>query len=90
VRHLLWAVARAAMLVSFAAAAAAVFLGGWQGPGLHGALWMAVKTGGVLLVLVAARHLVAPVSPERFVRVAWTVLLPLAFLDLVIAGLGSL
>ena len=90
VQHLLWSVARAAMLVTFAAAAAAVFLGGWHGPLLPGGLWMAVKTTAVALVLVSARHLLARVSPERFVRVAWTVLLPLAFLDLAIAGLGSL
>lgn len=90
VRHLLWSVARAAMLVTFAAAAAAVFLGGWHGPLLPGGVWMAAKTATVALVLVSARHLLARVGPERFVRVAWTVLLPLAFLDLVIAGLGSL
>lgn len=90
VQQLLWSVARAAMLVTFSAAAAAVFLGGWHGPLLPGGVWMAVKTAAVALVLVSARHLLARVSPERFVWVAWTVLLPLAFLDLVIAGLGSL
>ena len=90
VRHLLWSVARAAMLVTFAAAAAAVFLGGWLGPLLPGAAWMALKTAAVAFVLIAARHLVARVMPERFVRVAWTVLLPLAFLDLAIAGVTSL
>ena len=90
VRHLLWSVARAAMLVTFAAAAAAVFLGGWLGPLLPGGAWMALKTAAVAFVLIAARHLVARVIPERFVRVAWTVLLPLAFLDLAIAGVTSL
>ena len=32
----------------------------------------------------------ARVSAERFVRLAWTVLLPLAFADLLIAGVASL
>lgn len=89
-QRLAWAFGRRAMLVAFSAAAAAVFLGGWQGPGLPGAVWMAIKTSAVLgaLVWIAART--ARVSPERFVRLAWSVLLPLSFLDLVIAGVGSL
>ncbi len=88
--HLAWAAARAAMLVAFAAAAAAVFLGGWIGPVLPGAMWMALKTLAVVVTVLAGRHLLARVRPERFVRLAWTVLLPLAFLDLAIAGAGSL
>lgn len=90
VQHLVWAGARAAMLVAFAAAAAAVFLGGWLGPVLPGAVWMTLKTAGVALVVLAGRHLLARVSPERFVRVAWTVLLPLAFADLALAGMVTL
>lgn len=90
VQRLVWSVARAAMLVSFAAAAAAVFLGGWLGPALPGAVWMALKTVGVAVAVLAGRHVLARVSPERFVRVAWTVLLPLAFADLAIAGIVTL
>ncbi|HSJ46324.1 MAG TPA: NADH-quinone oxidoreductase subunit H [Euzebyales bacterium] len=90
VPRLVWSAARAAMLVSFATAAAAVFLGGWFGPVLPGAVWMALKTAGVAVTVLAGRHLLARVSPERFVRVAWTVLLPLAFADLAIAGVVSL
>jgi NADH-quinone oxidoreductase subunit H len=88
--RLAWSVARAAMLVSFSAAAAAVFLGGWLGPGLPGAVWMALKTTAIAVVVLAGRHLLARVSPERFVRVAWTALLPLAFADLAIAGVVAL
>lgn len=73
VYHLLWSVARAAMLVTFAAAAAAAFLGGWHGPVLPGGVWMTLKTGALLLILVAAHHLIARVSAERFVGLAWTV-----------------
>ena len=90
VQRLVWTVARAAMLVTFAAAAAAVFLGGWLGPVLPGAMWMALKTAAVTIVVLAGRHVLARVSPERFVRGAWTVLLPLAFADLAIAGVVAL
>lgn len=89
-QRLAWQAARAAMLVAFSAAAAAVFLGGWHGPLLPDAVWMALKTVTVAAVVLTCRHLLAPVSTERFVRLAWTVLLPLAFLDLVIAGVASL
>ncbi|MGI8937624.1 MAG: NADH-quinone oxidoreductase subunit H [Iamia sp.] len=89
-QRLAWAGARAAMLVVFAAAGAAVFLGGWQGPVLPGGAWMAVKTAAVLVVLVAGDVYLARMSAQRFVRLAWAVLLPLAFLDLLIGGVGSL
>ncbi len=88
--QLVWSGARAAMLVTFSAATAAVFLGGWLGPLLPGAVWMALKTAAVAVAVLAGRHLLARISPERFVRLAWTVLLPLAFADLAIAGVVSL
>lgn len=88
--RLAWQVARAAMLVSFAAMGSAAFLGGWHGPWLSGPLWMALKTLVLLVVLVLAGHLVARVRAERFVTRCWTVLLPLAFVDLGLAGLVAL
>ncbi|MEO7556103.1 MAG: NADH-quinone oxidoreductase subunit H, partial [Acidimicrobiales bacterium] len=63
---LVWRAARAAMLTSFAAMAATVFLGGWQGPWLPGPVWVAAKTLLVLTVLVAAGHRFARVRAERF------------------------
>jgi NADH-quinone oxidoreductase subunit H len=89
-QQLAWTAARAAMLVTFSAASAAVFLGGWHGPLLPGGVWMALKTATAAVVLLGGRHLLARISPERFVRWGWTVLLPLAFLDLAIAGLLAL
>lgn len=88
--RLVWSGARAAMLTSFSAMAATVFLGGWQGPVLPGPAWVVLKTLFVLAALVAAGHLFARVRTERFVTVCWLVLLPLAFVDLVIAGVEAL
>lgn len=90
VQRLVWGFGRAAMLAVFAAAGAAVFLGGWHGPLLPGAVWMALKSLGLVGLLVWIEATVARVSVERFVRLSWSVLLPLGFADLVIAGLGSL
>lgn len=87
---LAWQVARAMMLVSFAAMGAAVFLGGWQGPALPGWMWMAIKTLALLTLLVGTRHVFARVRAERFMTICWTVLLPLGFADLAIAGVESL
>ena len=89
-QHLVWRAARAAMVTAVAAVGAAVFLGGWHGPLLPGWLWSTVKTLVLIVVLVAGGHLLARVPTERFVRVTWTVLLPLSFLGLGIAGVAAL
>ena len=89
-RLLVMAAGRRALLVAFAAMAAAVFLGGWMGPWLPGPVWMSVKTIGMVVVFVGLGQTMARWRPERALAVCWTVLLPLAFADLAIAGLGSL
>lgn len=81
-----WEMARAAMLVAVAAMGAAVFLGGWWGPWLPGAVWMVAKALLLLGVLVASRHLVARVRVEPFVVVAWAVLIPLALVNIFVSG----
>ena len=87
---LLWQAARAAVLVAVAAMGAAAFLGGWWGPWLPGAVWMVGKTLVLLSVLVTAGHLLARVRLERFVVVAWVVLIPLALVDVFLSGLLAL
>ena len=87
---LLWRVAQRAMLVAVSAMGAAAFLGGWQGPVLPGAAWVALKTLGILGALVAARHLLARVPVERFMFVCWVVLIPLALVDVFQAGVQAL
>lgn len=88
--RLLWEFARLAMLVAVAAMASAVFLGGYLGPLLPGPLWLSLKTAALLVVLVAASHLFARLSPGRMLTLLWVVLLPLAFVDLLVAGLEAL
>jgi len=83
---LAWRLARGAVLVAVAAVGAATFLGGWTGPWLPGSAWTVLKTLVLLAVLVASRHLVARARLERFVVVAWAVLIPLALLDVFLTG----
>lgn len=84
--RLAWEIARAAMLVAIAAMGAAVFLGGWWGPLLPGPVWMVLKTMGVLVVLVASRHLLARVRIEPFVVACWAVFIPLALVNIFVSG----
>lgn len=89
--HLLvWQVARGAMLTAVAAVGATAFLGGWLGPWLAGPVWVALKTLTLLLVLVGAGHVLGRVRAERVMSALWTVLLPIAFVDLLIAGIEAL
>lgn len=88
--RLTWKVARLMVLVAGAAMTAAVFLGGWHGPWLPGPAWSIVKTVAVLVLLVWARHRFARVPIERFVWASWVVLIPLALLDVFLAGAQAL
>lgn len=90
VQRLVWEWARHAMLAVYALMTATVFLGGHLGPGLPGPVWLALKSLAVLLLLVWLGHRIGRVTPDRFVSLAWTVLLPLSFIDLAWAGLEAL
>lgn len=85
-----WQFARLAMLVSASVMASTVFLGGYLGPVVPGFLWLTAKSVVVLGVLIAAGHLLARMPASRMLTLLWTVLLPLSFLDLVIAGMEAL
>lgn len=88
--RLAWAWARRAMLTTYAVATAVVFMAGPTGPVLPGPLWLAVKAVAVIVLLVWLRHRVGRVPMDRFVLVAWTILLPLSFLHLAVAGVVTL
>lgn len=88
--HVVWQWARRAMLATYALATAVVFLAGPTGPWLPGPVWLAVKALAVVVVLVWLGHRVGRVPVDRFVLVCWTVLLPLSFVHLAIAGMVTL
>lgn len=86
VQLLAWRIAQYGILVGMSAVGASVFLAGWAGPVLPGPLWVVLKTALLLAVLVSCRHVVARVRVERYVVIAWVVLLPLALLDVFLTG----
>ncbi len=81
-----WQAGRLAMTVSVAAMASAAFLGGYHGPLLPDPVWLVLKTALVVAVLVALGRLVARAPAPRMLALVWTVLLPVAFVDLAIVG----
>jgi NADH-quinone oxidoreductase subunit H len=76
--------------------AAAVFLGGWQIPGLApgeatalawrlvGALLLVLKTSAVMALLVRTRRALPPVTSRAVIALAWRALVPLAVLALLL------
>ena len=84
--RLAWRGARAALLVMVAAMGASAFLGGWHGPWLPGWLWVVLKTLLLLAILIGASHMFARPRIERFVMLAWVVLLPLSLVNIFFAG----
>ena len=85
-----WRIARLAMTTSFAAMAATAFLGGYLGPWLPGPIWLISKTLLVLILIIAMGRGLARMPAPRMMTVLWMILLPLSFLDLVIAGVVAL
>jgi NADH-quinone oxidoreductase subunit H len=69
------------LLVSGAAMAVPLFLGGGAGPVLPDWLWSLVKTAAVLALLVWAGRRTPTIRVERFMEVAWMVLIPATLLQ---------
>lgn len=86
----LWRAAHASVLLAVATMGAAVFLGGWLGPWLTGIVWLALKTLALVALMLVAEHRLARVRLERFVVIAWTVLIPLALVDVFASGVLAL
>jgi NADH-quinone oxidoreductase subunit H len=69
------------LLVSGAAMAVPLFLGGGAGPVLPGWLWTIVKTAAVLALLVWAGRRLPTIRMERFTELSWMVLVPATLLQ---------
>lgn len=81
VERLLVEVGRYVFLGISAAMAAALFLGGGAGPWLPDALWHAAKTLLVIVAMVVVGRSMPVLRPDRFVEVAWMILVPATLLQ---------
>ncbi|GAA3856781.1 complex I subunit 1 family protein [Amycolatopsis tucumanensis] len=87
VDRLLFSAGRWLLLVSGAAFAVPLFLGGGAGPLLPDWLWSLLKTAAVLAVLVWMRRRTPIVRVERYEEIAWMVLIPLMLLQALVVAL---
>ncbi|MFI8850901.1 complex I subunit 1 family protein [Streptomyces sp. 891-h] len=74
-------------LVSGAAMAVPLFLGGGAGPWLPAWVWSSLKTLLVLAVLVWALRRLPVLRADRYVEFAWVVLIPLAIVQALVPAL---
>ncbi|MFE1248017.1 complex I subunit 1 family protein [Streptomyces sp. NPDC058735] len=78
--RLLWLAAGSAMAVP-------LFLGGGAGPGLPAWAWSLLKTLAVLALLVWVRRALPAVRADRYMELAWVVLVPLTILQALVVAL---
>ncbi len=93
VDRLLFLAGRYALLVAGAAFAVPMFLGGGAGPLLPDWVWVLIKTLVLVGAFVGVGRRVPTIRPDKFLEVAWVVLLPLAvaqdlFVAVIAAGRG--
>ncbi|MGC9539578.1 NADH-quinone oxidoreductase subunit H [Streptomyces sp. UG1] len=69
------------LLVVTAGFSVPLFLGGGHGPLLPGWAWTLLKTAAVLALLVVGRRLLPVLRMERYMELAWLVLVPLTLLQ---------
>lgn len=69
------------------AIATTLFLGGWQGPLLPSWIWFIGKTFFVVFVIVWFKWTYPRLRVDQLMEFCWKVLLPLAFLNLIISGI---
>jgi NADH-quinone oxidoreductase subunit H len=71
-----------------------LFLGGWRGPGpgagwgqdVMMAFWFLLKTSLVLIVIIWVRATVPRLRIDHLMSLAWAVLLPLAFVNMILTA----
>lgn len=75
------------LLTAGAGMAVPLFLGGGSGPWLPAWLWSTVKTIAVLAALVWTRRRLPAIRADRYVELAWVVLIPLTIVQALAAAL---
>ena len=74
-------------MVVVSAIAAALFLGGWQGPFCRGAVWFLIKIYFLIFVMMWARWTFPRLRVDQLMDFAWKFLMPLAFLNILVTAL---
>jgi NADH-quinone oxidoreductase subunit H len=69
------------------AVATVLFLGGWHGPFLPGVVWFLLKVYAMVFLLMWFRWTFPRVRFDQLVTFAWKILIPLAFVNLLLTAL---
>lgn len=67
--------------------AVTLFLGGWLGPILPGVFWFLIKTYIIVFLFIWARWTLPRLRIDRLMDFGWKVLIPFAFLNIIITSL---
>jgi NADH-quinone oxidoreductase subunit H len=70
-----------------AAIATVLFLGGWRGPYLPGVIWFLLKVYAIIFLIMWFRWTFPRVRFDQLVTFAWKILIPLAFVNLLLTAL---
>ena len=85
-RYAMFANAEFVNAITLSALGAVLFLGGPSGPLLPGPLWMLLKIGAFLFVLIWIRATLPRVRFDQLMKLGWKVLLPVATLNLLLTA----
>ncbi len=78
------------LILAVSGMTAALFLAGWHGPLLPGALWMAIKTAAVAALLLWSATRLPRMPVDQVVSLAWRLANPLAIVAIAWGGLVTL
>lgn len=87
-RYAMFAAAEFINAITLSALAAVLFLGGPNGPLLPGPLWMLIKIGAFLFLLIWIRATLPRVRFDQLMKLGWKVLLPVATLNLLLTAVA--
>lgn len=87
-RYAMFAAAEFINAITLSALGAVLFLGGPSGPFLPGPLWMLIKIGAFLFVLIWIRATLPRVRFDQLMKLGWKVLLPVATLNLLLTAVA--
>jgi NADH-quinone oxidoreductase subunit H len=62
------------------------FLGGWLGPVLPGIVWFGLKVLAVAFFFIWVRGTLPRLRYDQLMHFGWKILIPLALLNIVVAG----
>ncbi|MEI6626342.1 MAG: NADH-quinone oxidoreductase subunit NuoH [Thermoleophilia bacterium] len=87
-RYAMFAAAEFINAITLSALGAVLFLGGPSGPFLPGPIWMILKIGAFLFVLIWIRATLPRVRFDQLMKIGWKVLLPVATLNLLLTAVA--